>query len=82
MAALIPHENYSPGGSRRNDILVVKTDKPFQLTQYVKIIKLAVTGNDAKGNFELKCIANQVWWTYMFVPFILQPPLELLCLQT
>ena len=53
MAAMIPHENYSPGGQRKNDILIVKTDQPFQLTQYVKIIKLAATENDAKGNFIL-----------------------------
>ena len=53
MAAMIPHENYSPGGQRKNDILIVKTDQPFQLIQYVKIIKLAATENDAKGNFIL-----------------------------
>ena len=48
---MIPHENFSPGKEReKNDILIVKTDQPFQLTPYVNIIKLAATGNDAKGN--------------------------------
>ena len=50
VAAMMPHENFSPGGERENDILVAKTDQPFRLTPYVNIIKLAATGNDAKGN--------------------------------
>ena len=50
VAAMLPHEKYSPGGQRENDILVVKTNKPFRLTPYVNIIKLAATANDAKGN--------------------------------
>ena len=57
VAAMIPHENFGPGGERENDILVVKTDKPFQMTPYVNIIKLAATGNDVKGKLNLNCIA-------------------------
>ena len=44
----MPHASYTPGGS--NDIMIVKTDHPFQLTQHVKTIKLAKFGNDPRGN--------------------------------
>ena len=72
VAAMIPHENFGPGGERENDILVVKTDKPFQMTPYVNIIKLAATENDVKGKLNLNCIAIQVGQAYNVVPFILQ----------
>ena len=42
------HTSYQPGGT--NDILVVKTGNPFQLTQRVNTIKLAKDGNDPRGN--------------------------------
>ena len=56
VAAMIPHENFSPGGERENDILVVKTDQPFRLTPFVKTIKLAAD-NDVKGKLKLNCIS-------------------------
>ena len=37
--------------------MVVKTDQPFQLTQYVKTIKLAKVGNDPKGKSVFTCVA-------------------------
>ena len=44
----MPHASYRSGGS--NDIMIVKTEHPFQLTQHVKTIKLAKSGNDPRGN--------------------------------
>ena len=44
----MPHPSFKLGDT--NDILVVKTDHPFQLTQRVKTIKLAKYGNDPQGN--------------------------------
>ena len=44
----MPHASYQFGGT--NDVLVVKTDHPFQLSQRVNTIKLAKDGNDPKGN--------------------------------
>ena len=44
----MPHASYTDSGS--DDIMIVKTDHPFQLTQHVKTIKLAKDGNDPRGN--------------------------------
>ena len=55
VVSLIPHDSYKSGYSP--DIMVVKTDQPFQLTQYVKTIKLAKVGNDPKGNSVFTCVA-------------------------
>ena len=51
----MPHHSYTTGYSP--DIMVVKTDQPFQLTQYVKTIKLAKVGNDPKGNSAFTIVA-------------------------
>ena len=55
VVSLMPHLSYTTGYSP--DIMVVKTDQPFQLTQYVKAIKLAKVGNDPKGNLAFKIFA-------------------------
>ena len=44
----MPHASYQLGGP--NDILIEKTEHPFQLTQHVNTIKLAKDGNDPRGN--------------------------------
>ena len=48
MGLLMPHASFKRGGS--NDIMIVKTDLPFQLTQRVKTIKLVKNGNDPQGD--------------------------------
>ena len=51
----MPHESFNSGYSP--DIMVVKTNQPFQLTKSVKTIKLAEFGVNPKGNYGFTCIA-------------------------
>ena len=55
VASLMPHESFNSGYSP--DIMVVKTNQPFQLTKSVKTIKLAEFGVNPKGNYGFTCIA-------------------------
>ena len=64
MAAPMPHEGYKPDITRGsdNDILVLKTDRPFQLNHNVRVIPLADTGHDPKGRLILKFFASRLFF--------------------